>query len=257
MSKRVIRKNAIAKVAVVQGSHSDVDYYSHSCKDTTEGLVKLGYKVHVVSENNLPKFKLKKHMVMKGTARFVRTGINMMGVKQPANVDIPVSLRKHAHRRVWEATLGEIRRTGDPDSVFIKPLHAQKLFPGGIFSRKAHETYRLPDEFAVLASEVVEMEGEKRFFVANGKIVSEFDPARLWRLSISREQVEKIISDYENPHAGYAIDIAWIKTNDGQEKVGIVELNEVYSAATFGETTPVNLAAALVARWDQIIDQGS
>jgi len=221
---------------------------SSTCSVAGDGLKQLGYEIVLVKEGDLAAKIIKNATVAKGTVRFCRKILDLKNRPQPANVDIPASLRKHAHRRVWETTLGEIRRTGDPDSVFIKPLHAQKLFHGAIFNPHISSSiYRLTDDFPLLAQDVIDIENESRFYVLNGKVLTG-DSYR-----IKQKCVQAIVDDYVNPPVAYAIDIGEIIKNRKKTLV-VVETNEMFSCGFNGiSTTQVDFARAVEARWHELL----
>ena len=271
--KRKPKKNTKPTLEALIQADSYGAPYSDNCEEAMEGLKKLGYKIRLVTEKSLPRFKVGRHMPVKGTARFVRTAIHQMGLKQPDNVDIPPSLYKHANRRVWETTLGDLRRMPEEErnKIFIKSRRIQKCFSGGMFRYRASELVRLRDDFEILASERIEMDCENRYFVLNGKVVNkdeikpdDFDPETYTGFNqwggrdyqVPTYFVQKIADDYENPHAAYAIDVCWSQ-KDGKNVPTVVELNEIFSAANFCDVTPVMYAECLIARWNQIVEQGS
>ena len=58
-----------------------------------------------------------------GTLDAVKVGLKLAGFGLPAPMDYPVALRDHLRRRVWVATLDDVRGMADRQElpVFVKP----------------------------------------------------------------------------------------------------------------------------------------
>ena len=244
--KKLPRKFAIIE-ARKHYYNSSLDYASCATRTAGEGLKTLGYEIVLVTEDNLTAELVKGATAAKGTARFARKVLHLQDRPQPVNVDVPASLRKHAGRRIWKTTLGEIRRLPEKSKVFIKSLHVQKAFSGHVFGvGYAEELYRLTDDYPILAQSVVDIQDENRFYVLKGEVLSGNCGG------IRKSVVQRIVDDYVKPPVAYAIDVGVIRKGRAKKPV-IVETNEMFSCGFAGNSSQIDFARALEARWHELL----
>ena len=264
--------------------------YSHNCSEVARIFLERGYDVLYLSEKELeldPKKCLKKGLSKetpcKGTVSFVRKCIAAVGAEQPKNLDMPMDFRKplpgrkygYAERKLWNTTLGEIRRniraakaTNQNYSVFIKPLDIQKGFCGfpvnikksdreyddygiGSFSDLKYEN----DDYGILAQDVCRTlcnnEGE-RFYVLYGKVFKEYRDESYYQ--IKAKDVQPIVDSWKHDvHDAYVIDVV----KAGRNKLIVCEVNEVWSAGLASDSNEEKaqefIFQMMIARWKQMM----
>jgi len=239
-------------------------WFSQACSDAAKGLKALGYNVQGFDRPRLEKLPLRKSIPVKGTIGTVRKALDLLGVPQPRNVDIPESLAQFANREIKVTTLGRIRAKNE--KVFIKPYEFQKAFEGHMYRGgyeqsfyrtperyKDHSTLKYPDCFKVLAAEPVNFEQEWRVYVLQGKILGAFGyhgnygamPTHL------RRKVPPIVKAYKDAPAAYAIDLGIIEGRG----LSLVEVNEGFSLGNYGLPKPT-YARMVEARWHEMMKEG-
>lgn len=256
------------KKAFVQQCQGDRDrpwdekfWFSQACRDAAKGLKVLGYNVQGFDRESLSRLPLRKSTVVKGSIGTVRKALDLLGVPQPRNVDIPESLVQFTNREIKVTTLGRIRAKNE--RVFIKPYEFQKAFEGhmyhGGYERsfyrtseryKDYATLKYPDSFKVLAAEPVNFEQEWRVYVLRGKILGAFGyhgnedamPTHL------RRKVPAIVKAYKDAPAAYAIDLGIIEGRG----LSLVEVNEGFSLGNYGLPKPT-YAQMVEARWYEMV----
>jgi hypothetical protein len=238
-------------------------------------LRELGYDVRKFKVSELDDLPFTKHTSVRGPIRTTRRALSIVGAPQPKNVDIPESLRKYAGRKVWETTLGELRKAKKP--VFVKSLNTQKAWKGcaiyKVPGNEYGEAVDYPNNYQVLASEIVNLFQETRFYVLNGQILrTQGTPP-----DDASEAVRNMIKDYKDAPISYGIDIAklysdplydpgdWDYTLSGEEnrtrraeaekkyKWVIVEVNDGFSVANFSQVDYADYARMTAARWYEMV----
>ena len=231
-------------------------WWSEHCAEVARGLQKLGFTVHGFTKDKLASCNISRETPVRGSIRTTRRALELIGVPQPKNVDIPVSLRKFAHRKIWETTLGEIRAIKKP--TFVKSLETQKAWNGhvvfhdryGYISPEGY-TRDYPNDYKVLASEPVKFWGEYRFYVIDGKLVR--DCSRYDRAPVeAKAAAQEIVENYTDAPIGYALDVGRMGDYNGN-KWALVEINEGFSAGNDGGASEVNYARMNAARWYEIV----
>lgn len=243
------------KTAWVQvDDQDDKLWWSENCFHAAVGLTKLGWTVKRFKASNLYNLPLTKRTLVKGGVGIVRKALDIIGAPQPPNVDIPKSLKKHAHRETWKTTLGAIRKSHG--AVFIKPLHVQKAFHAMLVT--AYTTRKdilpgLPDSFKVLAQDPVSFDGEWRAYVLNRKILGvKGYSGPLYGERPKRSFFQQLIREYEDQPVAYAIDVGFI-VRPGLVKIpSLVEVNEGFSLGNYG-ISRVDYARMVEARWKEMV----
>lgn len=172
----------------------------------------------------------------------------------PETIDFPEPLHPYLGRRVWPATLGEVRARFEDDAaqpVFVKPREVHKAFDGAVWSafRDLIPTAHHPDELAVWASDVVSFVSEWRYFVRRHEIIGvghyNGDPFT----APDRDTVCAAVAAYR-PTAPVAYGIDFGVTTDG--RTVLVEVNDAYSLGHMG-LRPVPYANMLEDRWVELV----
>lgn len=99
--------------------------------------------------------KTPEEMVLRGGVETVRLALVRAGRPDPPILDLPTSLSPWFGRRVWQATMGEVRalvETANFEPCHIKPLKDHKLFTGTVVRafRDLIATAAVPDDVLVL-----------------------------------------------------------------------------------------------------------
>ena len=288
---------ATEKIAYLEASTNTWDRNRHGGFISTwvfscaNGLRKLGYTVKkFYGPADLDACPITKHTVVRGNVRSVRRALEIVGAPQPKNIDIPKILRKNKFtgRKVWETTLGELRKERKP--VFIKSLHTQKAWKGcPIFTctdpynssrvMEYGEAEEYPDDYEVLASEIFNSVEEQRFYILNGKILNSVC-MRSYRKTGALKFAQEIVKTWKNAPISYVLDIAktyedltyraprynYNLTNEENQKViadakktappqkwVIVEVNEGFSAANLSSVNSTDYARMAASRWYEMV----
>lgn len=237
--------------------NNDRVWWSESCSWADKGFRALGYEVQGFLAKDIKSLPITRETPVRGSVRTVRTAFELAGVKQPKNIDIPSSLKKFTHRKIWKTTLGEVRRA--KKYVHIKPLDIQKGFNGHIFSPGDYQTRHLKADYKILAAERVNFDDEFRSYVLNGKVLNTIHGKR------EQDFVKELIASYKDAPAAYAIDCAYINSGNFRYgaylehrsncKLALVEVNEGFSCGIYNsaEMSYRNFAKMTEARWFEIV----
>lgn len=254
------------------------DWLSDTCQHVSEGLRELGYEIRGFLPEELEKIPLTKETVLRGSVGITRKALDILGVPQPKNVDIPPSLMKFANRKIWKSTLGEVRK--NKKEVFIKPLLHQKAFDGHVIFRnnwnrtiekESAKTKDFLNNFPVSVSYNLMIDNEERFYIFKNKIIKFSDDDFNDVYHKEREDfVKKIIKSYKNSPISYIVDIADLypkcsdnncpnckKYSDGtcnDSILSLIETNEAFSAGMFS-ISPINMAKMTEARWFEMVQK--
>lgn len=237
---------------------------SGDARQAADGLQELGYTVRPFNFKSLMKRGGLKGLTpetpIKGTTGCVAAAYRQLFGSSMPTFDIPDDMKGFARRKVWNSTIGEIRRirlqyitnlkSGRKTKIkpfFVKPVEAKVFSGAAIDSEHSLRSFFqndalisvLPDSYPVLMQEVLPMDSEQRFFVHNRKLVVEDDDGsdrEEWRRYSSRfasqpcavqrdyylPAVQEAIDKWENQPAAYAIDVARIVMDDsGSEEISI------------------------------------
>lgn len=193
-------------------------------------------------------------IVLFGGVGTVRKAVERAKRPPPPNLDLPLSVRPWAKRKVWETTLGEIRRIVDTEPgnlpVHIKPRDHQKLFTGTVISafRDLIPSAHVDRDVPVLAQEVVSLESEWRASVLRREVVHvghyKGDPLRFPDPSVVREACAAFV---DQP---IACSMDWGVTTDGETV--LIEVNDGFSLGNYGVAGGI-YSAMIEARWRQLM----
>lgn len=233
-------------------------WFSTNVESAEKGLKRLGYQIQGFEASKLQKAPLDRKTIVKGSIHTVRMALHYLGLPQPENLDIPESLRKYTHRKVWNTTLGAVRKASKP--VFIKPAAVQKGFVGHVFNARPYEnghhydyqTDSLPSNYKILASEVVNFETEWRVYVLKGQIlgVRTYEGGYMGNASPSPKFLNRMIEDFKEAPVAYAMDVGKIRSPKGTV-FGLVEVNEGFSLGNYG-IPHIQYARMVEARWKEM-----
>lgn len=110
---------------------------SEPCYTAWRGFSHLGYPLDFFEWDDLRDkcLPLDRLTVVVGGTITVHMALRQIGVPPPAPLNIPSSLLPFAGRRIWETTLGDLRRIAISEPKFVKPLTETKSFPGSVIAR--------------------------------------------------------------------------------------------------------------------------
>ena len=216
----------------------------------------LGVRTESFDAENLKHIQLTRETLVHGWVGVVRGALKSLGIDQPKpRVDgaPPEELLPFYGRKLWNSTMGEIRRDWDAGQfVFIKPLKMHKAFTGHVTSgeiRDLIQTASFPDDLEVLCSEVVEFIVEYRLFVHNGMIVDcrryRGDYRRMVDIDVTALDCVKA---FKGAPVAYSLDLGLL--SDGRTVV--VEVNDAFSLGAYGMSS-IPYTQMCIDRWEEMM----
>lgn len=170
-------------------------WFSDFCREMAKYYTGLGYTVVPFKANEIESLVKNKELTtetpFKATAGITRKILDLLGIPQPKNLDIPDFILDSAKlqdlylgRRVKRSTLGAVQKhlagkkkipgLKASESLHIKPLEIQKAFCGRV-AYKENISYLClegyPKDFPVLAADVIEIDFEQRFWVKDNCLI--------------------------------------------------------------------------------------
>jgi hypothetical protein len=224
-------------------------FVDHNVYCAWNGFTLLGYKCVPFTYKQMEHLDLDKDSIVVGYIRTVTKAFEYLGVPRPIEVSIPPELMKYAGRKVWESTLGDIRK--DDLEVFIKPLEGHKIFTGHVRSNNTAnlmQTAMLPNDTKVLCSEVVDFITEYRGFVLNGKLIGLKNYTGDFTKMVDATRIKKAIKDYVSAPVAYSIDFG---LTSGDQNL-LVEVNDAFALGSYG-LNHIDYANMIQVRWDEIV----
>lgn len=196
-----------------------------------------------------------------GSVEFIRSAIDVAGLREPQPMSYPESLHPFLHREIRITTAGEANY-----GQFVKPV-ATKLFTGFVVpdltknltpDEHTTEQYRvflsLPKDTPVWISERVSFVSEHRVYIHNAKIVGvgRYDDGEDDALMPSDETVQEMVKTIESTGeapAAYSIDVGVL--SDGT--TALVECNDAWALGYYrGSLSNKDYLIMLITRWAQI-----
>lgn len=217
------------------------------------GLQRMGYRIEGFLASELEEMPLHRSTVVKGSINSIRRALDLLNVPQPANLNVPDSLRKYTHRKMWTTTLGQVRRYRSP--VFVKPADVQKGFQGHVaYPGWPSWTSDLPGSYKVLASEVVDFETEWRVYVLRGEIlgICSYEGGWMHNRTPSKTVLNRMIADFKDAPVAYAMDVGKMIRPGDKPVLALVEINEGFALGNYG-LSHVNYAKMVEARWKEMV----
>ena len=211
-----------------------------------DGLNLLGYEV--VWFKSFEEINVTRDTLVVGFIDTYRNAIASLGIIPPENIDIPVELEPFTGRRIWETTLAYARNESHWP-VFIKPLKHHKEFPGKIINRFRDllTSSTLPQDFPVLASEVVKFVSEYRCFMWKHEIMSVRHYKGNPLVFPDPKRIQTMADAWITAPVACCIDVGVI---DSGETL-LVEVNDGHSMGDYGLRSLV-YARMLEARWCEL-----
>jgi hypothetical protein len=179
----------------------------------------------------------------------VLNGLRKLGKELPERMDYPLVLQRFFGRKIWQSTLGDIRRTSE--KVFIKPAKEEKLFTGFVWDNTPSARLKIvtePDDVVVWVSEPVNFVSEFRCYILEGEILDVCRYKGIWAVHPDKDIIKEIVSVFEDAPVAYLVDVGVL--GDGSTR--IVEINDCYACGNYGLNN-VLYAKMLIARWEQLV----
>lgn len=235
--------------------HNEDDYpITESSYAAMDGFNAFGIEILKFQKSvELEDVGLTKSTAVHGYIGPVLRAFKILGAPKPELEDYPEVLTKYLGRKVWEATMGDVRDVDEP--IFIKPKE-QKLFTGHIRHLNTSffhltKTAFVPDDAPVFCSELVYFDSEYRVFVLENKIVGSKQYNGTYRKLPDYDIVDAAINDYA-PTAPAAYSIDFGITND--DRTLMIEVNDAYSLGSYGLPS-ISYAKMIEARWVEIVGE--
>jgi len=244
------------RIAYIQVREDGLPYSAHGAA-AARGFETLGYRVHFFQRSELESVELAPNAVVVGGVGTIRAALERLGAAVPSPLNLPAQLEPFWGRRVYPATVGQLRAASD-FPVFVKPAAFSKLFEGRVVRTDADlERLLTPrngfplvtDETPVIAQDVVDFISEWRVYVVHGVVqgVSHYNGDPL--LFPAANVIRMAIGAYAPAPAGYAADFG--VTRDGRTL--LVEVNDGYSLG-HGGLVADRYARLLLARWEELAE---
>lgn len=192
--------------------------------------------------------------IVYGAVGIVHMALARVGRPKPPNIDFPASLAAYLGRRVFDATMGEVRSWQDENSgqlpAHIKPRDRQKLFKGAVVEDFADliPLSGVPDDEPVIVQEVVQFVSEWRATVLRDRIVNvahyKGDPLKFPDPSVISQALAKFA---DRP---IACGLDWGITADGRTL--LVEVNDGYALGNYG-VRGHQYTAVIECRWRELM----
>lgn len=242
-------------MSIVYVLKKDNDWWSRNCYDAAKGFADRGFEVRGFEIEQLKDLLLNKETVVYGHIQAVKQALAQIGVEPPKEVSIPDSLKSYTKRNVWFTTLGEVKALDfERKPVFIKPSKLQKIFTGFVLNsyRALEKVHGLPDDFELLASDVVQFKSEWRFYVLAKEIVGvghyHGDPTWFPNPTVA----QFIIEDWAEQPIAYSIDLGALGQDRYSMDTALVEVNDSFALGNYGIPSVV-YAKMIEARWFEMV----
>lgn len=172
--------------------------------------------------------------------------LKKLSIPIPNPIDYPEELEEWFGRKIWKATLGEMRQS--TQQVFVKPV-SEKLFTGFVWRAQGDQlrVATLPDDAELWVSDRIEFVSEYRCFVKDGDILGARYYKGDWGVAIDRRAVEAAVNAFKSSPRSYSLDFG--TTADGRTL--LVEVNDAYALGNYGLPS-VLYAQLLEARWEEL-----
>lgn len=189
--------------------------------------------------------------IVVGGIQLAHRAMARVGAPVPALDSIPAPLAPFAGRRLWRATMADVRAAAARgEAVFVKPVpQRHKLFGGhvaqgfGDLARTAH----IGDDEPVDCAEPVDFVSEYRGFVLHGALMGlrhyKGDPLAF----PDAATIRAAMAAFTPAPASYALDVGVARSG----ATLVVEINDGYSSGAYG-LSPARYAQVIAARWAEI-----
>jgi hypothetical protein len=230
---------------------------SEACYTAYKGFMHLGYPLDFFEWDELRGecLPLDRLTLVVGGAVAVRTAFRQIGVESPRPLNLPEQLLPFAGRRVWDTTLGVVRRDarlGRGLPIFIKPLLDTKSFAGCVIEGETglDRMGHFEDNLALQAAEPITFDSEWRYFVHRGVIVGLAHYRGDWSVVPDSGCVREVVLAYTPAPVAYSLDLG--VSLEGRTLV--IEANDAFALGPYGLDAVV-YARMLEDRWLEIVGE--
>jgi hypothetical protein len=246
----------VIDLAYIQKAEGTGEFLSEATYTFWHGCNQMGIATLPFYPSEIDTLPLRKETLVNGGIGMVRKALTRLGVPQPRLDGLPpAQIAEFYGRRMWATTMAEARQNyEDNKHFFIKPLKLHKEFSGHVTSGQVGTlmlTSSLPDDFEILASEVIRFEVEYRLFVYKRRIIGSRFYRGDFRKSIDYSVAEKCVELFDTSPVAYSLDMG--RTPDGFTRV--VEVNDAFSLGSYGMSS-VPYARMVVDRWQEMVGLG-
>lgn len=254
------RKKKVLVQAVLD-ARKKKPWFSLACESAALGFKDMGYNVQRFTGPELGSLKLRKDIVVKASIQTTRRALDLLGVPQPANLDIPEELKGFTKRKIWETTMGAVREA--KNCVFIKPAHTQKAFRGHVYYSGSEfygegddlNTFWAENSFPVLASTRVVFNSEWRAYILDRRILGVYHYQNLV-IPPPTSVIQDMVDAYTTQPRAYSLDIGYMrKLLSDKEEWALVEVNEGFALGNYGLPN-LDYAKMVEARWEEMMRAG-
>jgi hypothetical protein len=222
-----------------------------------EHCVRLGLPVHLYTPKRMHRrqLPLNNRSFIFGDMDCMHGAMRQLRIPIPEAVYYPPSMMRWLHRKVWNDTLGGVRRRIEDGSppIFAKPASRAKVFTGRVFAgpsdfyHAAETSLREP----VWCSEVVAWRSEYRVYVNGADIVAIDHYQGDASTELDMSVVERALAAYrqsgEAP-AAHGVDFGILSSG----QTALVEANDGYALGAY-RIASAAYTELLFARWRQLL----
>lgn len=234
------------------------------------------YKKHFLRD----KFQITKDDFISGDIDVMFHAMKRLGINY-SYTDYPECLKPYLHRKIWESTLGEVRKRLFNDlgnevelglNWFIKPKDRLKRFTGFVCETidDLSKCAGAGNQTKIWCSEPVQFTSEFRCYFTKKPI----DPCQIggqlfdvsfgcWKESINEDALATVLSFYLNnlydkhpvlsaclPSA-FALDFGTLSTGE----VALIEMNDAFSIGKYNGIKDEDYAKFLITRWNELKEE--
>ncbi len=227
---------------------------SEACYAAWRGFSHLGYPLDFFEPDDLARnyLRLDRLTLVVGGTVTVHMALRQIGVDVPLPLNVPQPLLCFAGRRIWETTIGTLRKETEatrPASVFVKPLVDTKSFTGCVIAGNAdlRQLEHLDDQMRLQAADEVEFASEWRYFIHHANVVGAAHYKGEWSIVPDGAIVRQAALAYSSSPVAYSLDFG--VTSEGRTL--LVEANDAFALGAHGIDAVV-YARMLEDRWMEI-----
>ncbi|WP_051293845.1 ATP-grasp domain-containing protein [Pseudoduganella violaceinigra] len=217
------------------------------------GFRERGHEVRFFEAAAFDDIELTGEMLVVGGVPIIQKALSKLGIPFPSLPSLPPPLGEYAKRRIWEATLKDVRELVDSGkAVFIKPAaNKLKQFPGHVIRNYADlaVTAGIDGGTSVVCADVLEMTSEYRVYVTNGAVVGCKHYWGDFRKFPDFSFIDSTVAAFDQAPRGFAIDFAVLSNGE----TALIEVNDGFALGSYG-LQPMLYAALLEARWRELAD---
>lgn len=230
------------------------EFFSDSAYTFWKGCHALGIPTKFFEQTaGIAELDLTKQTLVYGGIGNVRKAFDRLGVPQPTVGEMPpLEVLEFYGRRIWVTTMTEVRQGYEDNRFFfIKPLKVHKIFPGHVTSPSINTlalTAGFPDDFEILASEIMRFQSEFRLMIHAGKIKDSRFYRGNFRATPDYRVADEFLATIELPPIAFSLDLGVTEAGD----TVVVEINDAFSLGHYGMPS-APYAQMVIDRWEEIV----